>query len=89
MMEICKAIPQLPGTGVKIYAVRPTSVVLIEEGLQVPLIPSFDVVGNAGTESFWQYESDMVGKLGETVVAIVMFIVAGFAQLSAEDGVNL
>lgn len=88
-MEICKAIPQLPVTGVKVYTVRPTLVVLTEEGFQVPLMPSFDVVGNAGTESFWQYESDIVGKLGEMVVAIVMLMEAGFAQLSVEEGVNL
>lgn len=87
-MEICKAIPQLPGAGVKVYTVRPTLAVLTEEGFQVPLIPSFDVVGKAVTESFWQYESDMVGKLGDMVVAIVMFTEAGFAQLSVDDGVK-
>ena len=31
----------------------------------------------------------MVGKVGEMVLAIVMFIEAGVEQLSAEDGVNL
>jgi hypothetical protein len=88
-MEICKAIPQLPGTGVKVYTERPASVVLIEEGLQVPLIPSFDVGGSVVAVSCWQYEPDMVGKVGEMVLAIVTFIEAGVEQLSAGDGVNL
>jgi hypothetical protein len=88
-MEICKAIPQLPATGVKVYTARPTSVVLIEDGFQVPLIPSFDICGRVVEVSFWQYEPAIVGKVGATLLAIVMFIEAGFEQLSAEDGVNL
>jgi hypothetical protein len=63
--------------------------VLIEEGLQVPLTPSFDVGGNEGAVAFWQYESAIVGKVGEMLVAIVMFNVTGVAQFPAGDGVNL
>ena len=61
---------------------------LIEEGFQVPSIPSFDVVGSAGATSFSQYESAIVGKVGVMVVAIVMFIEVGIAQLPEDDGVN-
>jgi hypothetical protein len=63
--------------------------VLIEAGLQIPLIPSFDVVGSNGAVAFWQYESAMVGKVGEMALTIVTFKIAGVAQLSADDGVNL
>jgi hypothetical protein len=63
--------------------------VLIEEGFQVPLTPSFDVAGSAGAKSFRQYESAMVGKVGEMVLTIVMIIEDGIAQLPADDGVNL
>jgi hypothetical protein len=61
----------------------------MEEGVQVPFIPSFDLVGSAGAMSFRQYECAMVGKVGVMVVAIVMLIVVGIAQLPAVDGVNL
>ena len=59
-------------------------------GLHVPVIPSFDVDGSAGTAPavFWQYEFAMVGKVGETMPTIVMFKEAGFAQLPAV-GVNM
>jgi hypothetical protein len=63
--------------------------VLIEEGLQVPLTPSFDVGGSAGAMSFRQYESAIVGKVGEMLLTIVMFKEAGVAQLPADDGVNM
>ena len=61
---------------------------LIEEGFQVPLTPSFDVGGSAGAMSFRQYESPIVGKVGEMLLTIVMFKEAGVAQLPADDGVN-
>jgi hypothetical protein len=57
-------------------------------GLHVPVIPSFDVEGSAGTVVFWQYEFAMVGKVGETMPTIVMFKEAGFAQLPV-IGVNI
>jgi hypothetical protein len=61
----------------------------MEEGFQVPLTPSFDVVGRAGAISFRQYKSATPGKVGRMVLTIVMFIEAGVAQLPADDGVNL
>jgi hypothetical protein len=60
---------------------------LIEEGLQVPSIPSFDVVGNAGAMSFRQNESAIVGKVGEILPTIVMFKEVGVEH--ADDGVNM
>jgi hypothetical protein len=57
-------------------------------GLHVPVIPSFDVGGSAGTMVFWQYEPAIVGKVGEILPTIVMFKDAGVAQLPA-DGVNV
>jgi len=57
-------------------------------GLHVPAIPSFDVTGSAGAVVFWQYELAIVGKVGEMLLTVVMFIEAGFAQLPAA-GVNL
>jgi hypothetical protein len=58
-------------------------------GLHVPVIPSFDVRGNAGATAFWQYEFVIVGKVGETIAMMVIFKVAGLAQLPADDGVNV
>jgi hypothetical protein len=57
-------------------------------GLQVPVIPSFDVAGSTGTVVFWQYEFAKVGKVGETMPTIVMFNKAGVEQPPA-DGVNV
>jgi hypothetical protein len=61
---------------------------LILAGLHVPVIPSIDVEGSAGTVVFWQYEFAMFGKVGKTVPTMVMFKKAGFAQLPA-TGVNV
>jgi hypothetical protein len=68
---------------------RPTFVVLIEEGLQVPLTPSFDVAGSAGAVAFRQNESAIAGNVGEILLSIVMFKETGVEQLLADDGVNL
>lgn len=38
--------------GVNTYCVVPTAPVLIDDGLQLPLIPLFDCVGNAGADEF-------------------------------------
>jgi len=88
-MLICEDVPHCPAAGVKVYNVLPTFTVLIEEGLQVPVIPSTDFNGRTGAEAFWQNESFNVGKDGETLVAIVMFKETGVAQLLADDGVNV
>jgi len=56
-------------------------------GLHVPAIPSFDVAGSGGAVVFRQYESAIVGKVGEMLLTIVTFKETGVAQLPA-DGVN-
>ena len=88
-MVICEDDPHCPAAGVKVYNVLPTSTVLIEAGLQVPLIPSTDFVGSTGAEAFWQNESVIVGKVGEMLVAIVIFKETEVAQLPADDGVKV
>jgi hypothetical protein len=79
---------QLPADGVNVYVVVPRTDVLMLAGLHVPVIPSFDVEGSAGTVVVWQYEFAIVGKVGEILLTIVMFKEAGFAQLPAV-GVNM
>jgi hypothetical protein len=81
-------VAQLPAEGVNVYVVVPGTDVLMLTGLHVPVIPSFDTGGSAGTPAFWQYELAIVGKVGETMPIIEMFIEAGFAQLPAA-GVNV
>jgi hypothetical protein len=48
------AVAQLPAEGVNKYVAVPEADVLILAGLQVPVIPSFDVSGSAGAVAFWQ-----------------------------------
>jgi hypothetical protein len=79
---------QLPADGVNVYVNIPRTDVLILAGLHVPVIPSFDVDGNAAAVVFWQYEFAMAGKVGKTVPTIVIFKEAGLAQLPA-IGVNV
>ena len=57
-------------------------------GLHVPVTPSFDIDGNAGTAAFWQYTLAIVGKVGDTVPTMVIFKETGAEQLPA-DGVNV
>jgi hypothetical protein len=57
-------------------------------GLQIPVIPSFDVDGSAGAVVFWQYEFAIVGKVGEILLTIVMFKETGIEQVPAV-GVNM
>ena len=57
-------------------------------GLHVPVIPSFDVEGSAGTVVVWQYEFAIVGKVGEILLTIVMFKETGIEQVPAV-GVNM
>jgi hypothetical protein len=79
---------QLPAVGVNVYVKVPGTDVLMLAGLQVPVIPSFDVEGSAGAAAFWQYEFAMVGKVGETTPMTITFKEAGVAQLPT-DGVNV
>jgi hypothetical protein len=61
--------------------------VLIIAGLHVPVIPSLDDAGSAGAIAFRQVEFGTVGKVGTTLLAIVMFNEAGLAHCPA-SGVN-
>jgi hypothetical protein len=47
-------VEQLPAVGVNVYVAVPGTEVLMLAGLHVPVIPSFDVRGNAGAAVFWQ-----------------------------------
>jgi hypothetical protein len=81
-------IEQVPADGVNVYVVVPRTDVLMLAGLHVPVIPSFDVEGSAGTVVFWQYEFAIVGKVGEILLTIVMFKETGIEQVPAV-GVNM
>ena len=52
-MLMVTALPHCPAVGVKIYVVVPAFVVVMVAGLHVPVIPLFDVAGNAGGIPFW------------------------------------
>jgi hypothetical protein len=56
-------------------------------GLHVPVIPSFDTGGNVGGVELWQ-RGPMASNVGVSVLTIVMFKEAEFAQLPA-DAVNV
>ena len=62
--------------------------VLIAAGLQLPSIPSFEVVGSTGAAASWQSKFDIAGKVGATLFTIVMVNEPGPAQEPA-DGVNV
>jgi hypothetical protein len=47
-IDIVVLVPHCPPEGVNVYVVVPTDPVLIVPGLQVPVIPLIDAVGNAG-----------------------------------------
>ena|SRR5450631_3988905 len=47
-------LAQVPAVGVKVKVKVPGTDELMVDGLQVPVIPSFDVVGSAGVVAFWQ-----------------------------------
>ena len=79
---------QLPADGVNVYVVVPRTDVLMLAGLHVPVIPSFDVEGSAGTVVVWQYEFAIVGKVGEILLTIVMFKETGIEQVPTV-GVNM
>ena len=47
-------VAQRPADGVNVYVTVPAMAVLIVAGLQVPVIPSFEVRGSIGAVEFWQ-----------------------------------
>ena len=61
------------------YVVVPTTDVLIEAGLQVPLMLLLDVTGNAGATEFRQSEPNGA-KVGVTFGVTVTSMVVGVAH---------
>jgi hypothetical protein len=80
-------VEQRPAVGVNVYVTVPRIVVLMLTGLHVPVIPSFEVNGNAGGIEFWQ-SGPMAANVGMTVPTIVIFKETGVEQLPAV-GVNI
>ena len=62
-----------PAFGVNVYVIIPAVAVLIEEGLQVPVIPFSDVVGSVPGTSPTQYGPHWVkvGVTEETVTGVL------------------
>ena len=65
----------------------PAVAVLIVAGLQVPVIPLFDVVGRTGAVLFWQ-SGPIAVNVGVTCGSMVMLKVAVVAHCPA-DGVKV
>ena len=63
-----------PVAGVNVYVLVPDAEVLIVEGLQLPLIPLVDVVGNTGAFAP-MHSVPMLANVGVTLVVIVTFLV--------------
>jgi len=53
--------------------VVPIADVLMMAGFHVPVMPSLEVAGNAAAVAFRQIELGTVGKVGTTLLAIVIF----------------
>jgi hypothetical protein len=77
-----------PAAGVNVYRVVPIADVLIIAGLHIPVIPSLEVVGNAGAVVLRQIEFGTAGKVGITFPMIVMLKGVGLAHWPA-SGVNV
>ena len=77
--SIVVAIPHWPAFGVHVYVVVPIADVLMVAGLQVPVIPLLDVVGNADAVLFWQNGPSCV-NVGVICVEITTSIVATTAH---------
>lgn len=69
------AVAHCPAAGVKVYVEVPVTVVLMVAGLQVPVMPLFDVAGNTGATAFTQ-SGPMIVNTGEICASIVILIVA-------------
>ena len=87
VMSIVAVVAHPDVAGVNVYVVVPVADVLIVEGLQVPVILLFDVVGNAGAVEFWQSGPGGV-NVGVTLPLMVISIVAVVAQPGV-DGVKV
>jgi hypothetical protein len=55
-----------PASGVKVYVVTPNADVLITAGLQLPVMPSVEVVGNAGATLF-KHNDPIAANVGVTL----------------------
>ena len=80
-------VAHCPAPGVNVYVVVPAVDVLIVAGFHVPVMPLFDVVGNAGAAEFW-HNGPIAVNVGVTCGLTVMLNVTVVAQLPA-DGVNV
>ena len=75
-ISIVVTAPHCPVFGVKVYVVDPVADVLITAGFHVPIIPLFDVVGNAGAVAFWHNGPIWVNVgVGEVVTRMSMVAV--------------
>ena len=62
--------------GVNVYVDVPAEAVLIVAGLQVPVTPFVDVVGNAGAVLFW-HNGPICVNVGAATGLMTMFMVTG------------
>src|SRR4051812_35324128 len=76
LTEMVTGEPHCPPFGVNIYGDLPSVAVLIVEGLQVPVIPLFDVVGNEGGVEVWHI-SAITSNVGVIWVDTSISIVVG------------
>jgi hypothetical protein len=54
LIVIVAVVPHCPASGVNVYVVGPSTVVLITAGAHVPVMASREVPGRAGAAEFWQ-----------------------------------
>jgi hypothetical protein len=75
---VTDAVAHCPAFGVKVYVVVPAVVVLIAAGLQVPVMPLFDVAGKAGAVAFTQSGPICVttGVICRSTVMVIVVVLA-------------
>jgi len=83
--SIVTAVAHCPASGVKVYV--PLTVLLTTAGVQVPVMPLIDVVGNTGAAVPEQIGA-IAAKVGVTFGVTVTSIVAAVAHCPA-SGVNV
>ena len=80
-------VPHWLDDGVNVYVDVPAAEVLIVAGLQVPVTPFVDVVGNAGAVLFW-HKGPICVNVGAATELTTMFIVTAVPHCP-EDGVKV
>ena len=80
--SIVVVVPHWPAFGVKVYVVVPMVEVLIVAGLHVPVMPLFEVAGNAGAVLFW-HNGPICVNVGVIWVEITTSIVITVAHCPA------